>query len=198
VSLVENIALFLGTAWASGINLYATILVLGALEHTGYLHLPPALAAAANPWVMSAAAALYILEFIADKIPWVDSAWDALHTFIRIPLGVLLAVGAVQPLDPAFQAVAVLVAGALTAGTHGTKMSTRLALNLSPEPVTNWAASLTADALAVGGLLLMVFHPIAFLALLTALVALAVYFVPRLLRAFAAGLARLRARWVQR
>jgi hypothetical protein len=195
MSLTQSIALYLGTAWASGLNLYATILVLGTLEHSGYFHLPPALAIAANPWVMGAAGVLYITEFVADKIPWVDSAWDAIHTFIRIPAGVLLAVGALQPLDPVPQAVAVLVAGALAAGSHGTKMSTRLALNLSPEPVTNWTASLLEDALAVGGLLLVAFFPLAFFVLLAATIIAATYFVPKLWRAFSGGIAYARARW---
>ena len=198
MSLTQSIALYLGTAWASGLNLYATILVLGALEHSGYLHLPPALAIAANPWVMGAAAVLYVAEFAADKIPWVDSAWDAVHTFIRIPAGVLLAVGALQPLDPVPQAVAVLIAGALTAGSHGAKMSTRLALNLSPEPVTNWTASVLEDVLAVGGLLLVAFFPLAFFVLLAATIVAAVYFLPKLLRAFTRGIGRLRAHWLQR
>jgi hypothetical protein len=195
MSLTQSIALYLGTAWASGLNLYATILVLGVLERSGALHLPPALAIAANPWVMAAAGALYAAEFVADKIPWVDSAWDAVHTFIRIPAGVVLALGALQPLEPATQAVAALIAGALAAGSHGTKMSTRLALNLSPEPITNWTASLLEDALAVGGLLLVAFFPLAFFALLAALIVAVCYFLPKLLRGFAHGIARLRAQW---
>jgi hypothetical protein len=198
MDLMQSIALYLGTAWASGLNLYATILVLGVLEHTGALHLPPALAITANPWVMAVAAMLYVAEFVADKIPWVDSAWDAVHTFIRIPAGIVLALGALQPLDPAMQAVAALVAGALAAGSHGTKMSTRLALNLSPEPMTNWIASLSEDLLAVGGLLLVAFFPLAFLVLLAAMIVAVIYLLPKLLRPFARGLGRLRAQWSRR
>ncbi len=198
MDLMQSVALYLGTAWASGLNLYATILVLGLLERSGAMHLPPALGVAANPWVMTAAAILYVAEFVADKIPWVDSAWDAIHTFIRIPAGIVLALGALQPLDPAAQAVAALVAGALAAGSHGAKMSTRLALNLSPEPVTNWVASVTEDVLAVGGLLLVAFFPLAFLVLLGAMIVAVCYFLPRLLRTFARGIGRLRAQWSRR
>jgi hypothetical protein len=198
MSLTQSIALYLGTAWASGLSLYATVLVLGMLEHSGYLHLPPALAIAANPWVMTAAGVLYVAEFAADKMPWVDSMWHAVHTFIRIPAGALLAVGALQPLDPSTQAVAALIAGALAAGSHGTKMSTRLALNLSPEPVTNWTASLLEDALAIGGLLLVAFFPIAFFALLAVLIVAVCYFLPRLWRAFFRGIAQLRTQWSRR
>lgn len=193
--MTETIALYLGAAWASGLNLYATVLVLGYLEHSGHVHLPATLAIAAHPVVMLVAAALYAIEFFADKVPWVDSIWDAVHTFIRIPAGALLAFGALQPMDPVVETVALLLAGTIAAGSHGVKMSTRLALNLSPEPFTNWIASIFEDILVVGGLVLMAFQPILFFLLLAALAAAVVYFLPRLFRAFRSGVAYARAKF---
>jgi len=195
LTLTETIALYLGAAWASGLNLYATILVLGFLDHSGTLHLPGSLAIAAHPAVMIAAGILYAIEFFADKIPWVDSAWDAVHTFIRIPAGALLAFGALQPMDPVVGTIALLLAGMVSAGSRGVKMSTRLALNFSPEPFTNWTASIVEDILVVGGLVLMVFQPILFFLLIAAFAAAVVYFLPRLFRAFRSGIAYARARF---
>lgn len=159
------------------------------------MHLPSSLAVAAHPAVMMVAGTLYVIEFFADKIPWVDSLWDAIHTFIRIPPGALLATGALQPMDPTLETITLLLAGTVAAGSHGVKMSSRLAINLSPEPFTNWTAPILEDALVVGGLALMAFHPILFFVLIAAFVAAAVYFLPRLFRALRGGIAYARAKF---
>ena len=148
--LIQTIALTLGIAWASGINLYAVITVLGLSAATGQVELPVSLAVLSDPWVILAASILYCVEFMADKTPGLDSMWDTLHTFIRIPAGALLAAGAAAPVDPAIAAAAVLLGGSLTAVTHATKAGSRVLINTSPEPFSNWAASIIEDVAAPG------------------------------------------------
>lgn len=184
---LQILALSLGAAWASGINLYAAILVLGGLDRLGAITLPPDLAVLAHPLVLGAAALLYAIEFVADKIPGVDTAWDAVHTFIRIPAGALLAAGAVGGLGPEYPSeyivAAALIAGAgLAASSHATKAGGRIAINASPEPFSNWLASLTEDFLAIGGLFLALFKPALFLTLLGGFVLLAIWLMPKLWR----------------
>ena len=153
----------MGVAWASGINLYAAILTLGILGSSGHIVLPPGLEILTHPGVIGAAALMYFLEFFADKIPGLDSAWDAVHTFIRIPAGAVLAARAVGNVSPEAELIAGLLGGALAAGTHLTKASGRALLNVSPEPVTNWAASLTEDVAVVGVTYAAVQYPVVFL-----------------------------------
>lgn len=174
------LALTLGVAWASGINLYAAILVLGWLGSTGNLVLPPDLEILANPLVMFAAGAMYLVEFFADKVPGVDNSWDALHTFIRIPAGAAMAAGAVGEMDPAVGLAAAIVGGGLAAGTHSAKAGSRLLINASPEPVTNWVASLSEDILVLAGLWAALYHPWLFLALLILFLMFLAWLLPRL------------------
>jgi hypothetical protein len=181
--ILPYIALSMGVAWASGINLYAAILVLGLLGLSGNMPLPETLQVLQNPIVIGVAGFMYCVEFFADKIQGVDSAWDTLHTFIRIPAGAVLAATAVGDVDPAIAISAALVGGGLTAGTHLTKASTRLLVNTSPEPFSNIGASLAEDTVVLGGLLTALYYPSLFLVLLVAFVALMIWLLPILIRA---------------
>jgi hypothetical protein len=181
---LENIALTMGTSWASGINLYATLLILGYLHHTESIHLPPELAIVAHPLVMFLAAVMYAIEFFADKIPGVDTAWDTLHTFIRIPAGAALAAGAVGGDGGlATQFAAGLMGGGLAGATHATKTGTRVLINTSPEPFSNWTASVSEDVMVVGGLWTALHHPLLFLGLLVVFLLVLTWLLPRLWRA---------------
>jgi hypothetical protein len=176
------IAIALGVAWASGIKLYAAVLTLGLLGATGNVVLPEQLQVLTHPWVIGCAGFMYVMEFIADKIPGVDSVWDALHTFIRIPAGAILAVGAVGTVDPVVATMAFLAGGAMSTGAFGTKMSTRLAINTSPEPFSNWGASIFEDIAVAFGLYTAFHHPVVFLILLAVFVALVIWLLPKIFR----------------
>ena len=176
------IAVALGAGWASGLNTYAAVLVLGAAQRLGLVALPHDLQILASPWVMGVAALLFALNFFADKIPYIDSINDVLQTFVRIPAGFLLAYGAAGGIGPEVAAIAGLLGGTLAAGTHIAKTGSRALINTSPEPFSNVAASLTEDVTVIGGLALAIAHPITFLCLLAAFVALLVWLLPKLIR----------------
>lgn len=176
------IAVALGAGWASGLNAYAAVLVLGAAQQLGLVTLPHDLQVLASPWVMGVAAILFALNFLADKIPYVDSINDMLQTFVRVPAGALLAYGAAGGISPEVAVIAGLLGGTLAAGTHVAKTGTRALINSSPEPFSNIAASLTEDASAIGGLALAIAHPITFLCLLALFVALLIWLLPKLVR----------------
>ena len=176
------IALTMGVAWASGINLYASIAMLGLLGASGNINLPPDLHILMNPLVIMAAGFMYVVEFVADKIPGVDSGWDALHTFIRIPAGAALAAGAVGHVHPAVALAAAIVGGGIAAGTHATKAGTRVFINTSPEPVTNWIASVCEDLMVFAGLWTALHHPWLFLVLLFIFILLMIWLLPKLWR----------------
>lgn len=161
-ALLQTLALTAGTAWASGINLYATIAALGIAGSTGYVELPPGLAVVQDPLIILIAGSMYCVEFLADKIPGVDTAWDAMHTFIRIPAGALMAAGAIGDVTPALSVGAALLGGSVTAATHATKAGSRALINTSPEPFTNITASVTEDVAVFGGLWLALKQPFAF------------------------------------
>lgn len=186
---LSQLALAGGLAWASGIRLYVTILVVGLLGRYGYLDLPDSLALAQHTWVLSAAAVMALGEFLADKIPAFDSLWDALHTFIRIPAGAFLAWGAMGDATPAAQLAAAIIGGMITSGTHLAKSGSRAAINASPEPFSNWAASASEDGLVLGGLWVAIAHPQVFLVLLVMFLLLLAWLLPKLLR-FAARIFR--------
>jgi hypothetical protein len=192
LELTSTLALAAGVAWASGINLYAAMLMLGVLGATGSLDLPPDLALLTHPLVMLAAGFMYCVEFFADKTPGVDTGWDAIHTFIRIPAGAVLAAAAVGELEPAVQLAAFILGGSLAAGSHAAKAGSRVLINTSPEPVTNWAASVGEDVLVVAGLWTALAHPVLFLVLLALFVGVLVWALPRLWRALQALATRLR------
>lgn len=180
---IQTIALTLGIGWASGINLYAAVFMLGYLGMTGHLQLPPDLLLLSDPLVLAAAGFMYCVEFFADKTPGVDTGWDAIHTFIRIPAGAVLAAGAIGDVSAAAQLAAGLIGGVMAAGSHLTKAGGRVLINTSPEPVSNWAASIAEDLLVIGGLWTALQHPIAFLVLLMLFLILIVWLLPRLWRA---------------
>lgn len=174
------LALTMGLAWASGINLYATLLTLGFLAHTGNITLPPDLEIVANPLVMTAAGLMYCIEFFADKMPGVDTGWDAIHTFIRIPAGAMLAAGAVGDLNPAVGLAAAIVGGGIAAGTHATKAGSRVLINTSPEPFSNWLASVGEDVAAIAGVWACIRHPVVFLIAFFLFVVLLIWLLPKL------------------
>ena len=176
------IALTMGVAWASGINLYAAILMLGLLGSSGNMVLPPDLEILMDPLVLFAAGAMYLIEFVADKVPGVDNSWDGLHTFIRIPAGAMLAAGAVGEVEPTVSLAVAILGGGLSAGAHATKAGSRVLINTSPEPVSNWIASLSEDVLVIGGLWAALNYPLAFIAFLVFFIVLMVWLLPKIWR----------------
>jgi len=177
--VINTISMTMGVAWASGINLYATLLMIGVLAATGNITLPPDLMILTNPIVIAAAGFMYIVEFVADKIPGVDPGWDSLHPFIRIPAGALLAAGAVGDVNPALTLAAAIVGGGLAATTHATKAGSRVLINTSPEPVTNWVASISEDVVVVAGLWGALHHPWVFLVFLVIFILAMIWLLPK-------------------
>ncbi|MGA6926371.1 MAG: DUF4126 domain-containing protein [Desulfosarcina sp.] len=197
-TITEIIALTMGVAWASGINLYAAIATLGVLGLTGNMTLPPDLQVLANPLVVGAACLMFAVEFVADKMPGVDTGWDTIHTFIRIPAGALLAAGAVGDISPGVSLAAALLGGTLAAGTHGLKAGSRLLINTSPEPLTNWTASILEDIVVIGGIWAAVKHPWLFLTMLGLFVMLAIWLLPKLWRGMKMLASRIKALFAPR
>jgi hypothetical protein len=182
MDITQTIALTLGAAWASGINLYAAMLMLGYLGTTGSLELPPDLQILTHPLVMLSAGVMYCIEFFADKVPGVDTGWDGLSTFIRIPAGAVLAAGAVGEVGTAAQLAAAIAGGTLAAGSHATKAGTRVLINTSPEPVSNWFASVGEDVAVIAGLWTALNHPVVFIVLLVMFILLMIWLLPKLWR----------------
>jgi len=163
---LNTLGIAMGTAWLSGINLYATVLTLGLLQRWNFAHLPGDLSVLSHTWVLITAASLFAIQFIADKIPAVDSVWDLVHTFIRVPAGAILAATAFADFSPEIRTMALLVGGGIALSSHGAKTATRLAANTSPEPVSNVLLSLAGDGVTVGGSLLAVSHPVVFVGII--------------------------------
>src|SRR5678810_624169 len=149
MNLISTIAIAMGSAWVSGINLYACVATLGLLSRFAHLPLPGELQVLTSWWIIGIATGLYIIEFVADKVPVVDSTWDVIHTFIRVPAGAVLAAASFGDFDRSIQVIAFLLGGGLALSSHGTKAATRAMLNASPEPVSNWIASIAEDIVAV-------------------------------------------------
>ena len=179
---VETLGLALGAGFSSGLNLYATIATLALLQRFGVIHLPGQLQVLAHPWVLGIAIALYVVEFLADKIPIVDTIWDAIHTVIRPPARQLLAYGAAGAAPPEWRWGAALLAGGVALTSHGTKASTRAAVNASPEPFSNWALSFGEDALAVWLTWLSTVHPTATIVVVSILLVIAAFLIFHLFR----------------
>ncbi len=175
-----TLALTMGLAWASGINLYATLFTLGYLANTGNIELPPDLHIVANPMVMGAAGLMYCVEFFADKIPGIDTGWDSIHTFVRIPAGAMLAASSIGDINPAVEVAAAILGGGLAATTHATKAGTRVLINTSPEPFTNWTASVGEDIAVIGGVWACLNHPFLFLIALVAFICLMIWLLPKI------------------
>jgi len=180
--IIKIIALTMGVAWASGINLYAAILVLGVLGSTGNITLPPDLMILTDPLIIAAAGVMYVVEFFADKIPGVDNGWDTIHTFIRIPLGALLAAAAVGEMNPSIAIAAALLGGGLAASTHATKSGVRVLINTSPEPFTNWLTSLAEDVVVLVGLWTALHYPLIFVIFLIVFILLMIWLLPKIWR----------------
>lgn len=180
--IIKTIALSMGVAWASGINLYAAILVLGILGAGGNISLPPDLMILTDPIIITAAGVMYAVEFFADKIPGVDNGWDTIQTFIRIPLGALLAASAVGEMNPSVAIAAAILGGGLAASTHATKAGARVLINTSPEPITNWIASLGEDAAVILGLWTALHYPLLFIVFLVVFILLLIWLLPKIWR----------------
>jgi len=140
----------LGFSLAAGVNLYATVALVGLAARFGWVSLPEQFQVFNNPWIIGVAGVLYVVEFFADKIPWVDTLWDAVHTFVRPVGGALIAVASLGEASPGMEGMVALLGGAVAAGSHATKAGTRVAANASPEPFSNWGLSLLEDVLVVG------------------------------------------------
>ena len=189
MDLVHQIAIGAGLAWASGIRLYAVLFLAGLLAHFGVIELPPGLHVLMHPLVLTASGFMF---FFADKIPGVDSAWDAIHTFIRIPAGAVLAAATFSEVAPALMLAAGLVGGTIASGSHFTKAGSRALINTSPEPFSNWAASFSEEAVVLGGLWAMFLHPVAFLVLLVLFLCFAAWVLPKFWRGIKALAQRFR------
>lgn len=188
---IQTLGLALGTGFSSGLNLYATVATLGLLERYGIIHLPPSLYALSHPVILILAIVLYLVEFFADKVPYVDTVWDAVHTFIRPPAAALLAYTAAGAAPAEWRWAAALLAGGVALTSHGTKASARAAVNTTPEPFSNWALSLGEDALAVWLAWMASAHPIATTVVVAALVALSIFLLVHLFRFARRALQRL-------
>lgn len=184
---IGTLALALGAAFTAGVNLYATIAALGLAAALGAIQLPPDLQVLAHPAVIAVALLLYVVEFFADKVPYFDSVWDAVHTFIRVPAGAILAARAFGPVSPPLELAALLAGGGVALAAHATKATTRLALNTSPEPFSNWMVSFAEDFTALFAIWMIFNHPLAVLCALGLFVAAVAWMAPRIWR----GLRRL-------
>ncbi len=180
----STLSLALGSAWTSGINLYATVTVLGLLQKFNLTRLPGGLDVLDNWWIIGIAGFLYAIEFFADKIPYIDSVWDVVHTFIRVPAGALMAYAATNQTDASVMTIATLLGGGLALSSHGTKAAVRATANLSPEPVSNWVLSIVEDIIAFIGTILAVFAPILIAIVLILFGIFFIWFAPKVVRAF--------------
>jgi hypothetical protein len=193
VNPLQTLGLALGAGFSSGLNLYATIATLGLLQRYGIIHLPASLQVLAHPWILGIAIALYAVEFLADKIPYVDTIWDAVHTLIRPPAAALLAYSATVAAPSEWRWGAALLAGGVALTSHGTKASARAAVNTSPEPFSNWVLSLGEDALAVWLTWMATVHPTATIVVVAFLILLAGYLLFHLFRFLRRSIQRLLA-----
>jgi hypothetical protein len=184
MDFISTLAISMGASWVSGINLYATVATLGLLSRFANLKLPGELEVLTNWWVIGVALFLFVIEFVADKIQLVDSVWDVIHTFIRIPAGAILAATAFGDFDRRVQVIALLVGGGLALTSHGTKAATRALVNASPEPVSNIAVSLAVDVLVVISVLLALFLPVLVFFVIGAGVAFSLWMLPKVVRFF--------------
>lgn len=184
MDFISTLAISMGASWVSGINLYATVATLGLLSRFAHLKLPGDLEVVTNWWVIGVALFLFVIEFIADKIQLVDSVWDIIHTFIRIPAGAVLAATAFGDFDRSVQVIALLLGGGLALSSHGTKAATRALINTSPEPVSNIVVSLGEDLLAVVTVAAAVFLPVVVFLIIAVGLIFSFWLLPRIIRFF--------------
>lgn len=192
MNLISTLAIAMGAGWVSGINLYAAVATLGLLGRFAHLRLPGELDILTSWWIIGLAVVLYLIEFIADKVPYVDNIWDAIHTFIRVPAGAVLAATAFGDFDRGVQVAAFLLGGGLALSAHGTKAGARAAINLSPEPASNVVVSLTEDVIAVGSVVLSIFAPYLLILIILLFLVISFLMMRRILAAMKAMMARLR------
>jgi hypothetical protein len=193
MNIIQVLGLAMGAAWTAGINLYATVAVLGLLAHYKLAHLPGGLHVLDNWIIIGVALFLYVIEFVADKIPYVDTVWDAVHTFIRVPAGAVLAAAATADINTEVQIIAFLVGGGLALTTHGTKASLRAGANLSPEPVTNWTLSLLEDVIAIAAAIIAILSPVVIIGVIAIFLLVFAWIFPKVVRRLRRMFAVLRA-----
>jgi hypothetical protein len=181
---LSTLGVAMGSAWLSGINLYATAATLGLLQRFNLVHLPGDLGVLGNWWVIGVAVGMFVVEFVADKIPAVDSVWDVVHTFIRIPAGAVMAAAAFSHAEPSVRIIALLLGGGVALSSHGAKAAMRATANLSPEPFSNVALSLMEDAVAFGSSFLVAWFPLLMLVIVTLFLVASFWLAPKILRAF--------------
>ena len=189
---IQALCLAMGTAWTSGINLYATVAALGIANRLELIHLPQNLEVLSHPGVIAIACIMYLIEFFADKVPYLDTGWDALHTFIRVPAGAILAARSLGDMSPALELMALLAGGSIALVAHGTKATTRLAINASPEPFSNWVASVAEDVTVFGGIWLMFNHPVIMLIVVLVFLVATAWITPKIYRLAKRGFHALR------
>ena len=192
MNFISTLAIGMGASWVAGINLYATVATLGLLSRFANLKLPGELEVLTSWWVIGIALFLFVVEFIADKIPVVDSTWDVIHTFIRIPAGAVLAATAFGDFDKSVQVIAFLLGGGLALSSHGTKAATRAVINTSPEPVSNIVVSVAEDVLVVVSILLAAFLPVVVFFVIAAGLAVSLWVLPRVIKFFRQVFRRIR------
>lgn len=183
MDIISTLGLALGASWASGLRLYAVVATLGLLGRYTSFVLPGELSVLTNGIVISVAVVLLVVEFVADKVPLLDTGWDAVHTFLRVPAGAAIGLLAFGDYDPAWQAVALLLGGGVALTAHGSKAATRLAVNTSPEPFSNMAVSTAEDGLAIGAVLLAVFLPVVAIVGVVVAVGATLFMAPKVIRA---------------
>jgi len=172
---IQTLGLALGAGFSSGLNIYATVATLGLLQRFGIIRLPEKLHVLAHPWVLAIAVVMYLVEFLADKIPFIDTIWDTVHTFIRPPAAAFLAFAGAGAAPEEWRWAVALLAGGVALTSHGAKASTRAAANASPEPFSNWILSLGEDVLAVWLTWMATVHPVATTVVVVCLVATSIF-----------------------
>lgn len=184
---LETIGRTLGFSLAAGVNLYATVAILGLASRYGWVALPDQFRVFDNEWIIGLAAVLYVVEFVADKIPWVDSLWDSVHTLIRPVGGALIAVASMGEMAPGLQAVVALLGGTVAASAHLTKAGTRVAANASPEPFSNWILSFLGDGFVIGLAVIALNFPLVALAVSVTILVLIVLIIRKIWKWLRAG-----------
>ena len=182
MEFVNQISVLLGSSWASGVNLYLSVAGLGIAQRMEWITLPGDMQALSHPLIIGVAAVMFVIEFFADKIPYVDSAWDAVHTFIRPVGGALLGYLALADMGPSAQIPVALLTGSIAMDSHLTKAATRAAINTSPEPVSNSVASITEDASVIGVLYLLITHPVVVTVLVILFIIFSVWFLKKMFK----------------
>ena len=182
MEMISSIGVLLGSSWASGVNLYMSVAGLGIAHRMNWLELPGDMEIISHPLIIGVAGALYLVEFVADKIPYVDSIWDSVHTFIRPVASAVLGYTAMGESGQVIQVLTALLTGGIALDSHLTKATTRLAINASPEPVTNSIASVTEDATVIGTLYLIINHPVAIAVLVTVFIIFSIWFLMKMFK----------------